>query len=191
MAQRLKDKVAIITGGGSGIGKAIAKCYVTEGAEGGARGPQQGQHGRHREGTHGHGAGSPRRSSATSPRSSRSSIWSPRPSKTFGRIDILVNNSGIGGPTANVVDLTLEGWNEILAVDLTGSMLCAARITEAYDSRQERHHHQYRRRRRPYRRRAVRLSNACRLLLRQDGRNRPDRGPWPRRSASTTFASTA
>ena len=45
--------------------------------------------------------------------------------KTFGQIDILVNNSGIGGPTCNVVDMKLADWNEILSIDLTGSMLCA------------------------------------------------------------------
>jgi NAD(P)-dependent dehydrogenase (short-subunit alcohol dehydrogenase family) len=44
---------------------------------------------------------------------------------TYGRIDILVNNSGIGGPTAYVWELKLEEWNEIIGVDLTGSMLAA------------------------------------------------------------------
>ncbi len=39
--------------------------------------------------------------------------------KTFGRIDILVNNSGIAGPTCNVVDLKIEDWNEVLAVAQT------------------------------------------------------------------------
>ena len=47
---------------------------------------------------------------------------------TYGRIDILVNNSGIGGPTAYVWDLKLEDWNEIIAVDLTGSMLAAREV---------------------------------------------------------------
>jgi NAD(P)-dependent dehydrogenase (short-subunit alcohol dehydrogenase family) len=48
--------------------------------------------------------------------------------KEYGRVDILVNNSGIGGPTASVVDLRLEDWNEVLAINLTGSMLCAREV---------------------------------------------------------------
>jgi NAD(P)-dependent dehydrogenase (short-subunit alcohol dehydrogenase family) len=46
----------------------------------------------------------------------------------YGKVDILVNNSGIGGPTVNVIDLRLEDWNEVLATNLTGSMLCAREV---------------------------------------------------------------
>jgi NAD(P)-dependent dehydrogenase (short-subunit alcohol dehydrogenase family) len=46
----------------------------------------------------------------------------------FGKVDILVNNSGIGGPTAGVVDLGLDEWNEVIALDLTGSMLCCKHV---------------------------------------------------------------
>ncbi len=45
-----------------------------------------------------------------------------------GGIDILVNNSGIGGPTCYTWDLKLEDWNEIIGVDLTGSMLCSREV---------------------------------------------------------------
>jgi len=48
--------------------------------------------------------------------------------KTFGRIDILVNNSGITGPTMKVMDMDLNKWNETIAVDLTGAMLCAREV---------------------------------------------------------------
>jgi NAD(P)-dependent dehydrogenase (short-subunit alcohol dehydrogenase family) len=48
--------------------------------------------------------------------------------KEYGRIDVLVNNSGIAGPTTQVVDLDLDAWNEVFAVDLTGSMLCAKHV---------------------------------------------------------------
>ncbi len=44
-------------------------------------------------------------------------------------LDILVNNAGIPGPTAPLVDLTLEQWNETLAVNLTGVFLaCKAAL---------------------------------------------------------------
>ena len=49
----------------------------------------------------------------------------------FGRIDILVNNSGIAGPTAYVWDLKLDDWNEIIAVDLTGACSVARALLHA------------------------------------------------------------
>lgn len=44
--------------------------------------------------------------------------------EAFGGIDILVNNAGIGGP-GSVQETTLEFWNKVLAVNLTGAFLCA------------------------------------------------------------------
>lgn len=124
MAQRLKDKVAIITGGGSGIGKAIAKCYVKEGAKVVLAARNKANLAATvKELTDMGGVAKAIECDVTKEQAIIDMV--AETVKTFGRIDILVNNSGIGGPTANVVDLTLEGWNEILAVDLTGSMLCA------------------------------------------------------------------
>ena len=124
MGQRLKDKVAIITGGGSGIGKAIAKCFVQEGAKVvlAARNKAN-MAATVAELTEMGGTAKAIECDVTKEQTVIAMV--AEAVKTFGHIDILVNNSGIGGPTANVVDLTLEGWNEILAVDLTGSMLCA------------------------------------------------------------------
>lgn len=42
-----------------------------------------------------------------------------------GPIDILVNNAGVNGPTKPTWDYTLEEWNKVLAVDLTGVFLCS------------------------------------------------------------------
>jgi len=88
----LKDEVAIVTGGGRGIGKAISMAFASEGAI---------------------------------------VVIAARTSSRlddYGKVDILVNNSGIGGPTVNVVDLRLQDWNEVLATNLTGSMLCAREV---------------------------------------------------------------
>lgn len=41
----------------------------------------------------------------------------------LGGIDVLVNNAGIGGPTASVVDLEPDDWEQVLKVDLTGTFL--------------------------------------------------------------------
>ena len=42
----------------------------------------------------------------------------------FGRIDILVNNSGIAGPTAALWDINLAEWEDTFAVNVTGAYLC-------------------------------------------------------------------
>ena len=47
----------------------------------------------------------------------------------LGGIDLLVNNAGIAGPTAPVEEITLEQWNETLAVNITGQFLCTRRAT--------------------------------------------------------------
>ena len=46
-----------------------------------------------------------------------------------GTIEILVNNAGIAGPTAPLLDIEPEDWNETLAVNLTGVFLsCKAAL---------------------------------------------------------------
>ena len=45
-----------------------------------------------------------------------------------GRIDILINNSGIMGPVKNIEDIALQEWNATLAVNLTGMFLCCKHV---------------------------------------------------------------
>ena len=124
---RLKDEVAIITGGGRGIGRAISIAFALEGAmvviaartvslldetvetiksEGGRAKAIQ--------------------TDVSNEKQVRRLVAETL--NDYGRVDILVNNSGIGGPTANLVDLKLQDWNHVLEVNLTGSMLCAREV---------------------------------------------------------------
>lgn len=43
----------------------------------------------------------------------------------FGRVDLLFNNAGKGNPSTTIDELSVDLWNEIVAVNLTGSFLCA------------------------------------------------------------------
>jgi len=123
----LKDQVAIVTGGGKGIGKAIAKAFVDQGAAVAICGTDW-----------------PRlQETANELKSCGGRVLAVQTDiskedqvirmveqavKEFGKIDILVNNSGIAGPSCYVVDMKLEEWNQVFAVDLTGAMLCSREV---------------------------------------------------------------
>ena len=48
-------------------------------------------------------------------------------SEQFGGLDILVNNAGVTGPTARVADMDIADWEDTIRVNLTGPFLCARR----------------------------------------------------------------
>jgi NAD(P)-dependent dehydrogenase (short-subunit alcohol dehydrogenase family) len=122
--ERLKDRVVIITGGGSGIGKAIAKAFVREGAKVALAARTVANLEKTVEELK--AAGGDVIAVPTDITKEQQVIdMVPKVIDVFGKIDILVNNSGIGGPVCNVLDMKLDEWNYSFAVDLTGSMLCA------------------------------------------------------------------
>ena len=54
----------------------------------------------------------------------------------YGRLDLLVNNAGTGAPPGAVDEVSLKGWQSIVATNLTGSFLCAhhaVRMMKAQD----------------------------------------------------------
>lgn len=56
----------------------------------------------------------------------------------FGRLDLLFNNAGINAPNIPFEDLSIQQWNEIVGVNLTGAFLCAqgaVRIMSKQDPR--------------------------------------------------------
>ncbi|TWP35437.1 SDR family oxidoreductase [Leekyejoonella antrihumi] len=58
--------------------------------------------------------------------------------ETWGRVDVLVNNAGEFGPTGDPDEITADAWRHTVAVNLTGSFLCAReafRIMKAQDPR--------------------------------------------------------
>jgi NAD(P)-dependent dehydrogenase (short-subunit alcohol dehydrogenase family) len=124
---RLQDKVAFITGGGSGIGKAIAKSFVEEGAIVclAARN-QENLNATVKEFEEMGGKALAIPMDILKEQDVIDAVKTVI--DAYGHIDILVNNSGIGGPTAYVWDLKLDEWNEIIGVDLTGSMLAAREV---------------------------------------------------------------
>src|SRR5205823_6163295 len=54
----------------------------------------------------------------------------------WGRVDLLVNNAGVSGPAGAVDEVSPDGWEQIVATNLTGAFLCArhaVRMMKAQD----------------------------------------------------------
>ena len=123
MTKELAGKVAIVTGAGRNIGRAIALTL----AEGGASIVVNARSNR-AEATPSRGRlrlPAARRwfISATSPTPWRCRQWRMRPSKQFGRIDILVNNAALRREKP-FAEMSYAAWREILDVTLDGTFLC-------------------------------------------------------------------
>ena len=124
MSGRLTDRVAVITGGGRGIGRAIALGLAAEGAAITVTGTAQAP----LEATAAGIATNGGRALALIADVSDESAVARMVADTierFGRIDILVNNAGIAGPTAPVSESPSDEWARTLAINLTGAFLCA------------------------------------------------------------------
>jgi len=123
----LKDKVAIVTGGSQGIGRRIAIVFAAEGAKVvvAARNLARLQ-----ETVDAITEKGGRALAVQTDLCDEKQIehMVALTIKTFGVVDVLVNNSGVAGPTVSVADTDLGQWNETLAINLTGSMLCAKHV---------------------------------------------------------------
>jgi len=125
---RFQDRVIIVTGGGVGIGRAIALAFGREGA---------------------HCVLAARRRDKLEAVAAELRALDARPAvhetdvtdeasvaamvgatrRDYGRIDVLVNNAGVMGPTAPARDVTAEDWRHTIAVNVTGAFLCAKHVS--------------------------------------------------------------
>lgn len=122
------SKIAIVTGSGSGIGRAAALALLREGyslALAGRRAEALQQ-------TIAQAGTSADRvlavpTDVSDPSSVRALFDTVK--KSFGRLDLLFNNAGAGAPAVPLEELPIEHWHRVVAVNLTGAFLC---IQEAF-----------------------------------------------------------
>jgi len=121
---KLQGQVALITGGGRGIGREIALRYASEGAAISISGTTETAL---QSVVDELAAGGARAMTSTADVAVESAVEHlvSRTLAEFGRIDILVNNAGIIGPTAPVFQVKTDEWQRTLDVNLTGAFLCA------------------------------------------------------------------
>jgi len=124
LRMKLENKIAIVTGGGGGIGRAIAIRYSREGAKVLLAGPTEEKIKAVEAEIRNDGG---RALAVLTDVADEASVkrMVDAALDEFSQIDILVNNAGIAGPTALVPDVTREDWDRTFAINLTGAFLCA------------------------------------------------------------------
>ncbi len=115
-------KVAIVTGAGSGIGKASALALLREGYAVALAGRRKDM----LEAVAREAKPGARTlvvpTDVADPASIR--VLFARTKETFGRLDLLFNNAGIGAPAGPLEDLPFEQWKAVVDTNLTGSFIC-------------------------------------------------------------------
>jgi NAD(P)-dependent dehydrogenase (short-subunit alcohol dehydrogenase family) len=117
-------KTAIVTGAGSGIGRATALALTREGYSvvlAGRRPEALAETAALSESVGARALPVP--TDVTDPRSVRALFEATE--RAFGRLDLLFNNAGTGAPAVPLEDLSFEDWRRVVDVNLTGAFLCA------------------------------------------------------------------
>jgi NAD(P)-dependent dehydrogenase (short-subunit alcohol dehydrogenase family) len=115
----LNNKVAIITGAGSGIGRAIALLYATEGAKIVASDvDEKGGNETVAQITAKGGEAIFVKADTSKPEDGKNVV--AQAVKKFGGLHIAVNNAGIGGPIQFVGEYPIDGWDKVISINLSG-----------------------------------------------------------------------
>ncbi len=130
-------KIALVTGAGTGVGRAVTLALMREGYAVVLAGRRKDKLEEvAKEGAQTPGEALPVPADVADPASIKALFATTK--DKFGRLDLLFNNAGIGAPAMPFEDLPLDKWQAVVATNLTGIFLCtqeAIRIMKAQDPR--------------------------------------------------------
>jgi NAD(P)-dependent dehydrogenase (short-subunit alcohol dehydrogenase family) len=116
----MSERVAVVTGAGSGIGAAVAARLLADGWKVALAGRREEAL---RETASTGGDALPIPTDVTDPAAVQALFAQVR--QAWGRVDLLFNNAGVFGAGAPFEDVAFEDWQAIVATNLTGAFLCA------------------------------------------------------------------
>src|SRR5438128_1773560 len=119
---KLKDKVAVITGGGSGVGKATARLFLAEGARVVIAGRDAAKLAAVAAELKAGDRLATVATDVTKPEQCR--VLIEKATKQFSRVDVLVNNAGMNLKARTLRELTPESWDTMIRTNLDGAFYC-------------------------------------------------------------------
>jgi NAD(P)-dependent dehydrogenase (short-subunit alcohol dehydrogenase family) len=131
------EKIAIVTGAGTGVGRAATLALMREGYTVVLAGRRKDMlEAVAKEGAQTPGTALAMQTDVGDPASIKALFAKVK--ETYGRLDLLFNNAGIGTPATPIDEMPLDKWNAVVATNLTGLFLCtqeAIKIMKAQDPR--------------------------------------------------------
>jgi NAD(P)-dependent dehydrogenase (short-subunit alcohol dehydrogenase family) len=130
-------KVALVTGAGTGVGRAVTLALMKEGYAVVMAGRRKDMlETVAKEGAQTPGEALPVPTDVADPASIKALFEATK--KTYGRLDLLFNNAGIGAPAMPIEEIPLDKWQAVVATNFTGVFLCtqeAIKIMKAQNPR--------------------------------------------------------
>ena len=127
-------KIALVTGAGSGIGRAVSLALHSDGYAVVLAGRRVSELEKTAQADHSENRMLVVQTDVTKPDEVRSLFAKAK--DAFGRLDLLFNNAGVSTPPVPMEDLTFKQWTEAVEVNLTGAFLCAQQAIKIMKAQQ-------------------------------------------------------